>query len=91
MKRHWVRLVNSQVFGLLPGNDPDYCGRQQIVVLKAYIDESYRDKGVFALAAIAMPALQWAQFEPRWRRRISAKNRQLKLAGRRQISRFRWA
>jgi len=57
------------------------------LLIKGYIDESY-NKRMFTLSAILASGHNWAWFESDWKKRIVAKNKELKKRGRPQISRF---
>jgi hypothetical protein len=54
--------------------------------LKGYIDESYNTR-MFTLSAVLGTGLNWAYFESAWKKRVAAKNKELKVSGRPKISR----
>ena len=65
--------------------------RRMFVVLRGYIDESYRKDRYFTLSCLMSGPLEWKWFESRWKKVLSSKNRSLKKQGRKQITRYKAA
>jgi len=60
-----------------------------LVLITGYIDESYDNaKKLFALSCVLGESKTWLEMERKWKLHLSAKNKQLKKAGRPLISRY---
>jgi hypothetical protein len=57
------------------------------MMLRGYIDESY-NKRIFTLSCIVGTSHDWLWIESAWKKIIREKNKELRRAGRQQISRF---
>lgn len=59
------------------------------MVFRGYIDESYGPKqNVFTLSCLLATGKDWREMERKWKLHLRAKNKELKKAGRRTISRY---
>jgi len=57
------------------------------VIIRGYIDESY-DSDIFTLSCAMSDVKGWQGIESAWKKCLVAKNKELKKAGRQQISRY---
>lgn len=62
------------------------CGA--FMVLKAYLDESYRSDSIFTLCSISAKGFDWKWMEVAWKRVLKRKNGELERSGRRLLSGF---
>jgi hypothetical protein len=59
------------------------------VLFRGYVDESYNEgQKIFALSCLTSYGKLWLQMERAWKLHLASKNRKLKKARRRQISRY---
>ncbi len=66
---------------------PRHHGKRFIMVLRGYIDESY-DSQVFTLSCLMATPIDWMWIESVWKKVLRNKNKELKKAGRQQITRY---
>jgi hypothetical protein len=66
---------------------PRHHGERIIMVMRGYIDESY-DSHIFTLSCLMATPHDWMWIESAWKKVLRNKNKELKKAGRQQISRY---
>lgn len=75
---------------LWEGFNPLDVNRGIFVLFRGYIDESYnaKDQKLFVLSCLIATGKSWLEMERTWKLHLRAKNKQLKKAGRPEISRY---
>jgi len=83
-------LLGIPLRELWEGFNPLGVLRGTFVLLRGYIDESYRAKELktFALSCLIATGSDWLKMERSWKLHLAVKNRQLKKEGRRLLSRY---